>query len=127
MSKIRKVANTAADPTLSTTEVPIGGKNYTLCFDMGALAEAEMHFRRAGEDVNLLAAFPEINLSSVLILFPCAVHKFHPELGFKEAQDIIGSSLPAIYAVAPFIAQAWHKAMPEPDAEAPKSQTPPLP
>lgn len=118
MAKRRKVANTVADPTLGTTEIEIKGKKYTLCFDMGALAEAEMHFRRAGERVNLLDAFPEVSLASVLIIFPCAIHKFHPEIGYKDAQNIIGKSLKAIYGVAPFIMQAWSEALPEVDPDA---------
>lgn len=125
MAKSRKVANTAADATLGTVELEIKGKKYTLCFDMGALAEAEMHFRRAGERVNLLDAFPEVSLASVLMIFPCAIHKFHPEIGFKEAQSLIGKSLKAIYGVAPFIMQAWSEAMPEPDPDAPKPEPPP--
>jgi hypothetical protein len=127
MARRRKIANTVADPTLKTTEIEIKGKKYTLCFDMGSLAEAELYFRRAGEQVNLLAAFPEVSLSSVLVIFPCAIRKFHPELSFKQAQEIIGSSLPAIYAVAPFIMQAWRDSMPEADPDAPKTEPPPLP
>jgi hypothetical protein len=114
--KQRKIAQTIAEPTLRTTEVEIAGKKYTLCFDLAALAEAERHFRRAGETVNLLAAFPEISLSSVMVIFPCALHKFHPDISYKAAQDLIGESLPVVYAVAPFIAAAWEKALPDTDA-----------
>lgn len=120
----RVIENTIADPTLATTTIKIKGKEYTLCFDMGALAEAELHFRRAGDPINLLNAFPEISLSSVLIIFPCAVRKFHPDLTFKQAREIIGSSLPAIYAVAPFIMQAWKDAMPDIDPEQEKPENP---
>lgn len=127
MAKRRKTAQTIADPTLKTTEIAIDGVKYTLCFDLGALAEAEMHFRRNGEKVNLLAAFPEVSLSSVLTIFPCAVHKFHPGLGFKEAQAIIEKSLPAIYAVGPFIMAAWSQSMPEPNPDEVKDADPPKP
>lgn len=123
----RKIANTLADPTQATTQIKIKGKEYTLCFDMGALAEAEMHFRRAGDEVNLLAAFPEVSLSSILIIFPCAIHKFHPDLSYKEAQAVIGKSLPAIYAVAPFIMEAWKDAMPDVDPDQEKPENPPEP
>lgn len=125
--KKRVVANTVADPTLGTADITIAGKTYTMCFDMGALAEAELHFRRAGENINLLSVFPQASLASVLILFPCAIHKFHPEIGFKEAQAVIKKSMKGIYAVAACITLAWKEAMPEPDPSAPKSKTPPSP
>lgn len=125
--KKRIVANTVADPTLGTADITIAGKTYTLCFDMGALAEAELHFRRAGEDVHLLSAFPQASLASVLILFPCAIHKFHPEISFKEAQEIVSKSMTAIYATAALITVAWKNAMPEGEPGAPKSKTPPSP
>lgn len=127
MAKSRKVANTEADPTFATTEIEIMGKKYTMCFDMGALAEAEMYFRRAGEDVNLLGAFPQPGLQSVLVMFPCAIHKFHPEIGFKEAQAIVSKSMKGIYAVATAIWMAWNEAMPEPEPDAEKTETPQQP
>jgi hypothetical protein len=122
----RKVAETVADPTLATTSMELKGKQYTLCFDMGSLAEAEMHFRRAGENVNLLNAIPDPTvLSNVLIVFPCAVHRFHPELSFKDAQDLIMGNYPAVLACAIFIMQAWNQAVVEPDPAS--ADSPPLP
>lgn len=126
MAKSRKVANTVADPTLGTAELEVRGKKFTLCFDMGALAEAELHFRRAGVEINILNTLPVPGLSTVLIMFPCAVHKFHPELSFEAAQALIRKDIRAIYAVNTLLALAWREAMPEPD-ENEKNDSPPTP
>jgi hypothetical protein len=118
MAKQRKTANTQADPTLKTVPLEIQGKTYTLCFDLGSLAEAEMHFRRAGEDVNLLGALSSLSLSSVRILFPCAIRKFHPEISFAEAQAILDANMPAVFSVATMLVVTWKAAMPDASAEA---------
>jgi hypothetical protein len=115
----REIAHTVADPTLETVEIAIKGKKYRLCFDLGALAEAEFHFMKAGKEVNLLAAFPNMSLWAVRAIFPCAVHRFHPELSFEEAQKLV--TLPVLYAVWPFINLAWSQSLPEPDKENPQT------
>jgi hypothetical protein len=119
----REIAHTVADPTLETTEVEIKGKKYTLCFDLGAIAEAEFHFMKQGKEVNLLAAFPNMSLWAVRMIFPCAIHRFHPELTFEAAQKLV--TLPVLYAVWPFINLAWKQSIPEPEEGT--SQTPPVP
>ncbi len=122
MGKARKIAGTVADPTLPKTPVVIGGKTYNLCFDLGALAEAETEinaeFYRAGRKdyVNLLTALPQQNLSSTRIVFAAAVRTFHPEIGFDEARELIGLNDMLLVAIA--IREAWDKAQPEPEKDA---------
>jgi hypothetical protein len=121
----RKIANTESDPTLAKTGIEIEGKTYNLCFDLGALAEAEAQFIREGHDVNLLRALPELNLSNVRIVFPCAIHKFHPDLSFKKAQALI--TLQNVYTVAAAVAGAWQSAVPEAPKEKVEAENPPQP
>lgn len=111
----RKIANTVADPTLPKTPIEIDGRTFNLCFDLGALAEAEMYFNQQGHDINLLRALPELNLSNTRIIFPCAAHKFQPSLGFIEGQSLI--TLKNVYAVATAIASAWQDGVPVPETE----------
>lgn len=124
MAKSRKIANTAADPTLPKTPIEIAGKTYFLCFDLGALAEAESHFDAQGHEVNLLRALPRINLANARIVFPCAIHKFHPEIDFFQAQKLL--TFENMWLVAEAIGEAWKAAIPEAEA---KSETgnPPIP
>jgi hypothetical protein len=132
----REISNTVADPTLPKTPVEIDGKTFNLCFDLGALAEAEMYFNQqfarqrqldkhfVADDVNLLRALPELNLSNVRIIFPCAAHKFQPTLGFAEGQSLI--TLKNVYAVASAIASAWQEAVPEAETKT-ETENPPIP
>ena len=91
----RQIAGSLADATLPRTPVMISGKEYFLCFDLGALAEAEtainVEFARAKlpERVNLLVSLSELNLKNVRVLFAAAVRTFQPELGFEEAQELL--------------------------------------
>jgi hypothetical protein len=124
MAKHRKIANTVADQALAKTPIEIDGRTFNLCFDLGALAEAEMHFNQQGHDVNLLRALPQLNLSNVRIVFPCAAHKFQPSLGFKEGQSLI--TLQNVYSVAAAIAGAWKAAVPEAEAKK-ETENPPTP
>ena len=110
-----KVANSTSDATLPKTPVTINGQTYFLCFDLGALSEAESHFRQQGHEVNLLDALPGYTLAHVRTLFPCAIHKFHPEVSFEDAQKLI--TLPTLYVVAAAIGAAWKASLPEPEPD----------
>lgn len=112
----RHIANTPADPTLPSTPIEINGVTYHLCFDFGALAEAEADFNRQGHRVNLLTALPELNLVNTRILFAASVHKYHPELRFEQAIALV--TFRNVYAVVQKISEAWNEAMPEPEDEA---------
>jgi hypothetical protein len=113
--RTRKVASTPVDPTLPKVPVLIDGETYFLCFDLGALAEAESHFRQHGHDINLLDALPGYTLSHVRTLFPCALRKFHPEISFEDAQAMI--TLPTLYLVAAAVGEAWKASLPEPQPD----------
>jgi hypothetical protein len=116
MTTRRAIANTKADATLPKTPVTVAGKTYDLCFDLGALAEAETSINaelaRAGrrDFVNLLYALPVQNLANVRILFAGAVRTFHPELGFEEARELVGMA--DVFEIAIAIKAAWEAATP---------------
>jgi hypothetical protein len=115
----RQIAGSLADATLPRTPVMIGGKEYFLCFDLGALAESEtainVEFARAKlpERVNLLVSLSELNLKNVRILFAAAVRTFQPELGFEEAQELL--ALGDIFRVVAALEASWSAAVPEPE------------
>lgn len=119
MARKRETAGTPADPTLPKTPVEIGGVTYQLCFDLGALAEAEAELLRQGHEVNLLRALPVLNLSSVREIFPCALKKFHPELAFEHAQALV--TLRSVYTIAGAILAAWEAANAEPSPDPPEA------
>lgn len=110
--KPRAIANTAIDPTLPNVPIEIQGKTYYLNFDLGALAEAKRHFASKGHSINLLAALAVIDIDHLMVLFPCAIHRHHPELSFEEAQQLL--TLPLLYRVSDAVALAWSQSMPAP-------------
>ena len=121
--KRRNIAGTIADATLPKTPVEIGGKTYQLCFDLGALAEAETainrELARAGrtsEFINLLYALPIQNLANVRNVFAAAVRVFHPELSFEQARDML--TLGDLLTVSIAIQDAWNASRIEEDAGA---------
>jgi hypothetical protein len=116
MSK-RKIAGTVADPTLPKTPIEIDGKNYLLCFEYAALAEAEHAFQLEGHDVNLLQALPNPGMHNTGVLFAAAVRTYHPELGFEGARALV--NLGNVYAIAVALQDAWKKALPETKTENP--------
>jgi hypothetical protein len=111
----RKTSFTPVDPTLPKVPVTINGTTYYLCFDLGALAIAESHFRQQGHEVNLLDALPGYTLAHVRTLFPCALRTHHPTISFEDAQKLI--TLPTLYVVAAAIGAAWKASLPEPEAD----------
>lgn len=119
MSK-RAISNTTADPTLAVTPVVIGDKEYKLCFDYGALAEAEAHYNAQGHNVNLLFSLPKFSLESVRINFACSVRKFHPELSFEDACKLV--TIKSMTAIANAVATAWYAEMPEAFEDQPKNE-----
>jgi hypothetical protein len=90
---------------LSKTPIELAGKTYYLCYDMDALSDAEEFFNQRGAKVNLLKSLSSLGLSSVRQVFPCAVHTFHPELSYKEAQKLL--TIQASYEVAASIVAIW--------------------
>lgn len=115
----RRVAGTVNDPSLPKTPVTINGKIYNLCFDLGALAEAETAInaellrRTPPQQVNLLWALPGGNLGNTRVMFAAAVRKFHPELGFEEAMGLL--TLTNVHDVSLALQAAWVKSEATPD------------
>jgi len=109
--KTRKIAGTPADPTLPKTSITIDGTDYDLCFDLGALAEAEAALNAEGRDVNLLAALPTLNLSNTRLIFAAALRTFHPRISYDEAVSMV--TLANVYLIAQAIQDAWKAALPE--------------
>jgi hypothetical protein len=117
MSKTRRIAGTVADPTLPKTPVEVGGKTYNLCFDLGALAEAETainaELAKTGRIVNLLAAFSVHTLATTRIMFAAAVRTFHPEFSFEQALAL--PKLTDMYRIGAAVVKAYTEAMVEPE------------
>jgi hypothetical protein len=107
----RGIVGTIADATLPRTPVTVGGKEYNLCFDLGALSEAETAINaeyirmKRSERVNLLVALTDMNLSNTRILFAAAMRAFHPEIGFEEALAL--PTVSDLYMVVKAIEAAW--------------------
>ena len=105
MSKKLGRAPASSPQPQSKFPIEIDGKTYNLCFDSGPLVDAEEFFGQRGHEVNLLKALTDLTIANVRRVFPCAVHTFHPELSFEDAQALM--TLPAIYPVAIAINAAW--------------------
>ena len=108
--KARKVSGTPADPTLPTYPIEIDGKTYTLCFDFGALAEAEAALQRQGHDICILRYMGSFSMELVRALFVCGVHRFHPELSFEEREKLV--RLDNVWLIAKIVDIAYALAMP---------------
>lgn len=123
----RQIAGTIADATLPRTPVTVQGREYNLCFDLGALAEAESiinaEFAKAKmpERVNLLLALTDLNLKNTRIVFAAAIRTFHPDLSFEEALELPG--LADLFRVISAIEAAWSAST----AETAPTQDPPRP
>lgn len=94
------------------TPVELGGRRYDLCFNLGAVALAQQEFDRRGHDVNLLESLPALNLANVRVLFPRTLRKYHLDLDFASAQQLV--TWESVYAVAGALRAAWHAAAPDP-------------
>jgi hypothetical protein len=104
--KRKNASKTVTLPSdLSKTPIEIAGKTYMCCFDMDQMADAEEFFNSRGENVNLLRSLSSLGLKSVRAVFAVALHTYHPEIGFKDAQKLL--SLPASYKVAAAIGAIW--------------------
>ncbi len=90
---------------LSKTPIEIAGKTYHLCYEMDAMADAEDFFNQRGANVNLLRSLGSIGLKAVRTVFPCALHTYHPEISFKDAQKLL--TIQASYEVAAAIVAIW--------------------
>jgi hypothetical protein len=107
----RGIAGTIGDASLTRTPVTVKGKEYDLCFDLGALSEAESAINaeyakaKLPDRVNLLVALTDFNLRNTRILFAAALRTFHPEISFQEALEL--PAIPDLYRVISAIEEAW--------------------
>lgn len=101
------------DPMLLTSTVDIKGKTYTLCFDTRALMKAEHDLREQGHDVNLQRSLPVLTLENTVIVFAAAVRRFHPEITFEAAIDLV--TMRYFMAVGNAVLEAWNKCLAEPE------------
>ena len=115
MTKLRKIGNTTADPSLPKTPIAIDGKEWNLCFDYSALAEAEQALNQEGHAVNLLLSLPVPSLATVKPLFAAALRTFHPEVSFEEASAMV--TLANARFVADLVCNAWMAAQAEPEPD----------
>ena len=107
-----------ADPTVETTDVVIGGKVYRMCLTTRALAEAERELKKLGYPVVLIRALNPVTLlelDSILMLFAASIRKFHPEIDFGDAMDLV--TLPYVQTVAVALHDAWEKCLPKPEGD----------
>jgi hypothetical protein len=115
----RQIAGTVSDTTLPRVPIKLRGREYNLCFDLGALAEAESVINaelvkaKSPDRVNLLVSLSTLDLRNVRILFAAAVRTFHPELGFDEARDLL--ALGDIFRIVAAIESAWSASVAEPE------------
>ncbi len=109
------------DPTLPTSAITIEGREYWLCFDLGALAQAEEELnaptpgRPNGHDVNLLFALPgwgRLTLKNTRVLFAASLRKFQPEIACEDALALLTQPylLPAVTAII----EAYNLGAPDP-------------
>jgi hypothetical protein len=113
----------AVDPTLLTSKVKIGGREITMCWDLGSLARAEHELRSSGHDVNLLKALPALTLENTMVLFAASVRRFHPEITFEKAMKML--TLANVYTVGVAIADAWARSLADPGKDAEENPTQP--
>jgi hypothetical protein len=104
----RKFAQTTADPMLPRTPIEIDGKTYNMCFDFGAILEAESAYAREGHQANLLVNFRNFSFYGVRMVFPCAVRTFHPELTWDQARALV--NMGNVFDIGNAIFEAWNAA-----------------
>jgi hypothetical protein len=121
--KLTAVAKIQVDPTIESSEIVIDGKVYRMCFDLGALAEAEDRLIARGWNINILDAFPRLNLSSVRTMFAVSLHKFHPEIAYEDALALL--TLPYVYKAGVAIKDAWEKSLSKQDKDVKTNPTVP--
>lgn len=107
----RKIANTTADPTIEFAALEIDGETYRLCYDFGAIAEAE---KLTG--CNLLQGIAYILVNGATAsqfrgLFYAALRKAHPKMTIAEADRLVRIDTMADIRTA--IETAYTLSMPE--------------
>jgi hypothetical protein len=102
------------DPTVESTEVLIEGKTYRMCLDFRSLRLAERELNKAGHKINILYEFPRLTLDSTCIVFAASIRRFHPEVSYEAAEDLLVENPVNAYRVSDVIGEAFMKAMAAP-------------
>jgi hypothetical protein len=94
LRKARGDMETERLASLPKISLIIDGGTYNLCGDFGALAEAEAFFNLQGREINVAAALFDVRdtiscLSALRQVFPCALRRFHQEIDYAAAQEMI--------------------------------------
>jgi hypothetical protein len=112
------------DPTVPFTEITIDGTTYKMSLDLESLATVEEELIAKGQDVNLFASLPKMNLSNVRLVFAASLRKFQPEIPFDEAIRIL--TLPHLYEAGAAIGKAWNDTLSPPEEGEESDPTKPL-
>jgi hypothetical protein len=72
-----------------------------LCFDLDSLADANEHF--GGTGLGLFYVEGPLTLEHAYNYFPCAVHRFRPELNLAQARQLM--TLPSVFLVIEGLAE----------------------
>lgn len=109
----------AIDPTVPFTPIDINGVTYKMCFDIRSLILAERKLNeavRVGDPkIDIAVTFRELNLENTCILFAASLQRFHPEISFDDALNLI--TMPVVSRVTNAVVAAWVAALPQPDPE----------
>jgi hypothetical protein len=108
----RHFSDTPADTMLKKTPIEIDGVTYYMCFDFLALREAERQFMIEGHRASLVVTLQDpFSIDAVCCVFPCAIHRFHPEITWEQAVGMV--NLWNIDQIGAAIYQAKQDAMPK--------------
>lgn len=107
----KAVTAIAIDPTVETTDIVIEGKTYRMCLDFRSLRLAERELNKAGHNVNILAEFPKLTLDATCIVFAASILRFHPEMSYEAAEDLLLAEPMNAYRASDAISAAFMKAI----------------
>lgn len=110
MAKPKSVSGTTSDPTIPKVSVELSGKEYSLCFDFNAIAQAE-----SLTGLNLLTALDlrSLNASMLRALLFAALLKLQPEMTLEQAGALI--TLTQASKVTAALVKAYSEAQPDTD------------
>ncbi len=116
--------NPAIDPTLPKVELILDGEPYYLCFNFGAFALAQAHFRKIGIECNLLHALDLSNMDATQLvpLLYAALITFKPGIPFEKVASLV--TFRNIGSIFEGIAKAYAASLADPED---KPSDPPQP
>lgn len=111
MRKRKPAGLVMLDPTIPDVAVRIGDEEFHLCFDFAAMATAKARLRKSGVEINLLRAidFRALDVDTLPALFFAAAQRYHPDLDWERAQQLV--SIRDAEAIALALFAAYRAAM----------------